>query len=178
MTQKRTQKATLGMGCFWCSTAVYEQLDGILSVTSGFSGGHVENPTYEQVCTGETGHAEVAHIEFDSTRISYEDILYVFWRIHDPTTLNKQDHDVGTEYRSIILYHDQKQKLIAKQSKVDAQSLYTNPIVTEIQPFTQFSQADKHHQNFYRNNASLAYCKIVIDPKIEKLKKILTIMEK
>jgi len=165
------EKTTLGMGCFWCSEAIYQQLAGISKVTSGFSGGHVKNPSYEQVCGGTTGHAEVIQIEFDPKLISYETILSVFWKLHNSTLLNRQDYDVGTAYRSIILYHSLEQKATAIQSRDQAQKLFENPIVTVIVPMTDFYPAEKHHQDFYRNNSSSPYCRIIIDPKIEKLKK-------
>ncbi len=166
------EKTTLGMGCFWCSEAIYLQLAGISKVTSGFSGGQVTNPTYEQVCSGDTGHAEVIQIEFDPEIIVYETILSVFWQLHNPTLLNRQDYDVGTAYRSIILYHTKEQKVIAEQSKKQAQRLYENPILTEIVAFVDFYPAEAYHQNFYQNNTDFPYCRIIIDPKIEKLKKM------
>jgi len=167
----QTNLTTLGMGCFWCSEAIYQSLTGIHKITSGFTGGHVENPSYEEVCQGTTGHAEVIQIEFDPEKISYETILSVFWKLHNPTLLNRQDYDVGTAYRSIILYHSLEQKATAIQSRDQVQKLFENPIVTEIVPMTDFYPAEKHHQNFYQKNADSSYCKIIIDPKIEKLKK-------
>jgi len=166
------EKTTLGMGCFWCAEAIYQQLAGISKVTSGFSGGQVKHPTYDQVCSGETGHAEVIQIEFDPEIITYETILSVFWQLHDPTLLNRQDYDVGSEYRSIILYHSEEQKITAYQSKKQAQHMYEDPISTEIVAFVEFYPADSHHQNFYQNNSDFPYCRSIIDPKIEKLKKM------
>ena len=164
---------TLGGGCFWCVEAVYLELQGVQSAVSGYAGGAVENPTYYQVCNGTTGHAEVVQITFDPKIITFEDILYVFWRTHDPTTLNRQGYDVGTQYRSIILYHSEQQRASAEKSKrdTDASGLWSNPIVTEISPFTTFYKAEDYHQNFYRDNPYQPYCRAIIDPKITKLRK-------
>jgi peptide-methionine (S)-S-oxide reductase len=169
----RLKNATLGGGCFWCVEAIYQDLQGVEQVVSGYAGGTIENPTYQQVCTGTTGHAEVVQITFDPQVISYADLLYVFWRTHDPTTLNRQGADVGPQYRSIILYHDEEQKAIAEQSKreTDASGLWPNPIVTEIVPFDVFYLAEAYHQEYYRNNPNLPYCQIVIDPKVSKFRK-------
>jgi peptide-methionine (S)-S-oxide reductase len=167
------EMTTLGGGCFWCVEAVYQELQGVQSAVSGYAGGAVENPTYYQVCNGTTGHAEVVQITFDPKIISFEDILYVFWRTHDPTTLNRQGYDVGTQYRSIILYHSEQQRASAEKSKrdTDASRLWPNPIVTEISPFTTFYKAEDYHQNFYRDNPYQPYCRAIIDPKISKLRK-------
>ena len=167
------ETTTLGGGCFWCVEAVYLELQGVQSAVSGYAGGAVDNPTYYQVCSGTTGHAEVVQITFAPTIIPFEDILYVFWRTHDPTTLNQQGYDVGTQYRSIILYHSEQQRAIAEQSKrdTDASRLWPNPIVTEISPFTTFYKAEDYHQNFYRDNPYQPYCRAIIDPKITKLRK-------
>ena len=167
------EMTTLGGGCFWCVEAVYQELRGVQSVVSGYAGGSVENPTYYQVCSGTTGHAEVVQITFNPSIITFEDILYVFWRTHDPTTLNRQGYDVGTQYRSIILYHSERQRVLAEQSKrdTDASGLWPNPIVTEISPFTAFYKAEDYHQNFYRDNPYQPYCLAIIDPKIAKLRK-------
>ena len=167
------EMTTLGGGCFWCVEAVYQELQGVQSAVSGYAGGAVENPTYYQVCNGTTGHAEVVQITFDPKIITFEDILYVFWRTHDPTTLNRQGYDVGTQYRSIILYHSEQQRAIAEKSKrdTDASGLWPNPIVTEISPFTTFYKAEDYHQNFYRDNPYQPYCRAIIDPKITKLRK-------
>ena len=167
------EMTTLGGGCFWCVEAVYQELQGVQSVVSGYAGGAVENPTYYQVCNGTTGHAEVVQITFDPKIIMFEDILYVFWRTHDPTTLNRQGYDVGTQYRSIILYHSEQQRTIAEKSKrdTDASGLWPNPIVTEISPFTTIYKAEDYHQNFYRDNPYQPYCRAIIDPKMTKLRK-------
>jgi peptide-methionine (S)-S-oxide reductase len=171
MNPNKTELATFGGGCFWCMEAVFERLPGVKSVTSGFSGGHTANPSYEQVCTGDTGHAEVTQIEFDPAKISYEKLLGVFWQAHDPTTLNRQGADEGTQYRSIILYHGEAQKLAAEKSKAAAQKNFQHPIVTEIAPFTRFYPAEGYHQEYYDNNSSAPYCQIIIAPKLKKLEK-------
>jgi peptide-methionine (S)-S-oxide reductase len=165
--------ATFGAGCFWCVEAIFQNLKGVHSVVSGYAGGTVENPTYQQVCTGDTGHAEVIQITFDPAVITYEDLLYVFWRTHDPTTLNRQGADVGTQYRSVIFYHNERQKAIAEQSKHDiaASGVWRAPIVTEIVPLRNFYKAETYHQNYYRLNPNQPYCRFVIDPKIQKFKK-------
>ena len=167
------EMTTLGGGCFWCVEAVYQELQGVHSAVSGYAGGAVENPTYYQVCNGTTGHAEVVQITFDPKIIPFADILYVFWRTHNPTTLNRQGYDVGTQYRSIILYHSEQQRAIAEQSKrdTDASRLWPNPIVTEISPFTTFYTAEDYHQNYYRDNPYQPYCVAIIDPKMTKLRK-------
>lgn len=166
-----TEVATLANGCFWCSEAVFTRLKGVKSVVPGYSGGRVENPTYDQVCTGTTGHAESAQIEFDPNIISFENLLDVFWHTHDPTTLNRQGNDVGTQYRSAIFYHDEKQKTIAKRSKMELEKsgIYKNPIVTEITPFRKFYPAEHYHWKYYDHHRNAPYCRFVIDPKIRKL---------
>lgn len=173
----RIETAYLGGGCFWCMEAVFERLPGVISVTSGFAGGSTPNPTYEQVCTETTGHAEVTQIEFDPARISYAQLLDVFWQAHDPTTLNRQGADVGTSYRSIILYRDEVQKLQAEKSKAAAQKNFKQPIVTEIVPLTKFYKAENYHQQYFDNHASAPYCQIVIAPKLHKLEKEKVIQE-
>ncbi|MCH7674479.1 peptide-methionine (S)-S-oxide reductase MsrA [candidate division KSB1 bacterium] len=164
---------TLGAGCFWCIEAVFQNLKGVQSVVSGYTGGQVENPTYEQICTGTTGHAEVAQIIFDPAVISFEDLLYVFWRTHDPTTLNRQGADLGTQYRSAIFYDSEEQKEIAEKSKAKtgASDLWPDPIVTEISRLDKFYNAEEYHQDYYKLNPNQPYCRLVIDPKIRKLKK-------
>src|ERR1017187_23024 len=165
----QTEIADLGGGCFWCMEAVFERLPGVISVTSGFAGGTTENPTYREVCTETTGHAEVTEIEFDPAKISYAKLLDVFWQAHDPTTLNRQGADEGTSYRSIILYRDEKQKMLAEKSKLEAQKDFRNPIVTEIAPLKKFYKAEDYHQQYYDNNSSQGYCQVVIAPKLAKL---------
>jgi peptide-methionine (S)-S-oxide reductase len=171
MNTNKTETADLGGGCFWCMEAVFERLPGVISVTSGFAGGTTENPTYQQVCTETTGHAEVTEIVFDPAKISYDKLLEVFWQAHDPTTLNRQGADEGTSYRSIILYRDEKQKLEAEKSKLAAQADFKHPIVTEIVPLKKFYKAEDYHQQYFDNNTNAAYCQVVIAPKLEKLEK-------
>jgi peptide-methionine (S)-S-oxide reductase len=165
-----SEKATLGAGCFWCVEAVFERLDGVQSVASGYAGGTKPNPTYEEVCSGETGYAEVAQVTFNPAKISYEQILNVFWQSHDPTTLNRQGADRGTQYRSAIFYHNERQRAIAEKSKSAAQKLFSDPIVTEIVPLTKFYAAEDYHQDYFRNNPNAPYCRMVIAPKLNKLK--------
>ena len=169
----QTELATLGGGCFWCVEAVYQRVDGVLSVKPGYAGGHVDNPSYRDVCSGKTGHAEVAKIEFDPDQISYQQILNVFWQAHDPTTLNKQGADVGTQYRSVIFYHSEEQKTRAENSKTEAdQSEYwPNSIVTKITKINNYSDAEDNHDNYYRENPYQPYCQYVIKPKLDKLEK-------
>ena len=167
----QTEVATLGGGCFWCTEAEYKMLPGVKSVTSGYAGGHTPNPTYEQVCTGETGHAEVIQVEFDPKVISYENILDAFWDAHDPTTLNQQGADTGTQYRSIILYNSEAQRVAAEKSRKAAQARFDRPITTEIVPLTHFYKAELYHQDYYRNNPNAGYCRVVIRPKVEKFEK-------
>lgn len=168
-TMDHLEKATFGAGCFWCVEAVFERQEGVTSVVSGYAGGKRPNPTYEQVCSGATGHAEVAQITFDPSKVSYEQLLEIFWTAHDPTTLNRQGNDVGDQYRSAIFYHDETQKALAEKSKKAAQSRFKDKIVTEISPLTQFYPAENYHQDYYRNNADAPYCRFVIKPKLEKL---------
>jgi peptide-methionine (S)-S-oxide reductase len=167
------QTATLGSGCFWCTEAFFLKVKGIESVTSGYSGGKVKNPTYKEVCTGLTGHAEVVQVKFNPKEISYEEILEIFWGTHDPTTLNRQGADEGTQYRSVIFYHTDEQKKIAEQYKaqLDKSGIYKNPIVTEITRFTEFYPAEDYHQNYYALNPNQGYCQYVIRPKVEKFNK-------
>ena len=167
------QIATFGAGCFWCVEAVFQDLKGVHRVVSGYAGGQVDNPTYEEVCSGTTGHAEVVQVTYDPSVISFEELLEVFWRTHDPTTLNRQGADVGTQYRSAIFYHDDEQKRLAEKSRAetDASDLWPDPIVTEIVPFTEFYEAETYHHNYYRQNPNQAYCRFVIDPKIQKFRK-------
>jgi peptide-methionine (S)-S-oxide reductase len=163
--------ATFGGGCFWCMEAVFQRLDGVKRVVSGYAGGQGLNPTYRQVCTGLTGHAEVVQIEFDSEKIAYEKLLEVFWQAHDPTTLNRQGADSGTQYRSIILYQDEAQRAAAEKSKREAQKQFHDPIVTEIVPLTRFQPAEDYHQGYFNNNRGAPYCSVVIRPKLEKLER-------
>lgn len=168
----KTQVATLGGGCFWCTEALFETFEGVKSVTSGYAGGTAANPTYKQVCSGMTGHAEVIQIEYDPTTISYERLLEIFWQAHDPTTLNRQGADAGTQYRSIILYHDETQKQAAEKSKATTAAHFQEPIVTEIVPLTKFYPAEDYHQDYFRKNPKAPYCMVVISPKLQKLQKL------
>jgi peptide-methionine (S)-S-oxide reductase len=169
-----TQLATLGAGCFWCVEAVFQRLDGVVSVKSGYSGGVVENPTYRQVCSGTTGHAEVCQIRYDPAKITYDELLEVFWKTHDPTTLNRQGNDVGTQYRSVIFYHNAEQKEHAEKRKrqLDEAGIWRNPIVTEISPFKTFYEAEDYHQNYFNENPRQPYCQLVIRPKVAKFEKV------
>jgi len=166
----KTELATFGGGCLWCLEAVFERFEGVTSVTSGYAGGTKENPGYKEVCTGATGHAEVIQIEFDPQKISYEKLLDTFWEAHDPTTTNRQGADLGTQYRSIILYHNDAQKVAAEKSKELAQWRFPRPIVTEIVPLSKFYKAEEYHQDYFRKNPNAPYCAVVISPKLEKLK--------
>ena len=170
---KQFQIATLGAGCFWCVEAVFDELRGVESVESGYSGGVTANPTYAQVCSGRTGHAEVAQITFDPNVISFKEILQVFFTVHDPTTLNRQGADVGTQYRSAIFYHDQEQRRIADEviKEFDAAKIWDRPIVTEVTPFKEFYKAEGYHQEYYVNNPGQPYCQVVIAPKVNKFRK-------
>lgn len=171
---KNMEVATFGTGCFWCTEAIFQQLKGVESAVSGYSGGTVKNPTYKEVCTGNTGHAEVIQITFNPNIISYKDLLEVFWKTHDPTTLNRQGADVGTQYRSVIFYHNQQQKELAEEykKKLDKAGIYNNPVVTEISEYKEFYKAEDYHQEYYNQNKSQPYCNFVITPKIEKFKKV------
>ena len=170
-----TDTATLANGCFWCTEAIFEQLDGVISAVSGYTGGQTSNPTYKEVTTGETGHAECLQIVYDPSKISFDELLEVFWQTHDPTTLNRQGADVGTQYRSGIFYHNEEQKVIAEKYKaaLDKSGAFDRPIVTEITPFREFYPAEDYHQQYYENNGnSNPYCRIVIRPKMEKFMKV------
>ena len=164
----------LGGGCYWCVEAVYERLDGVAEVVSGYSGGKTANPSYEQVCTGKTGHAEVIMIAFDTTKTSLAEIFKVFFTVHDPTTLNRQGADVGTQYRSVIFYRDQKQKALAEEliEELNAQKVYRSKIVTEVSPLGAFYIAEDYHQDYYERNGEQGYCRMVIQPKVEKFEKV------
>ena len=166
--------ATFGTGCFWCTEAIFQQLEGVEKVTSGYSGGTVPNPTYEQVCSKTTGHAECLNIMYDPAKISFDELLEVFWQTHDPTTLNRQGADVGTQYRSVVFYHneEQKGKTAKYKADLDKSGAFNNPIVTTLEPFTIFYPADEEHQNYYRSNGSQGYCQFVIRPKVEKFEKV------
>lgn len=171
---EKTETATLAGGCFWCTEAIFNELKGVISVTSGYSGGDVVNPSYREVCTGRTGHAEAVEIEFDPTVTSFSEILEVFFATHDPTTLNKQGADVGTQYRSAIFYHNEKQKEIAEIiiKHLNAENIFGAPVVTEVTSWKNFFNAENYHQNYLANNAGQGYCQFVIIPKLEKFRKI------
>lgn len=168
-TDQKLAEATLGGGCFWCVEAVFETEPGVTAVKSGYAGGSTPNPTYDEVCSGNTGHAEVIQITFDPKVVSYGKLLDLFWEAHDPTTLNRQGADVGTQYRSIILYHDEAQRKVAEASKTAAQKNFSRPIVTEIVPLTDFYPAENYHQDYFRRNGQAPYCQFVIAPKLKKL---------
>jgi peptide-methionine (S)-S-oxide reductase len=173
-TNMVTDTATFGTGCFWCTEAIFQELNGVHKVTSGYSGGHVVNPTYEQVTSKNTGHAEVVQIVFDPETISFDELLEVFWQVHDPTTLNRQGADVGPQYRSAIFYHNanQKEKAEYYKAELDKSGAFQNAIVTEISPFKQFYTAEGYHQDFYANNPNYGYCTYVIKPKLDKFRKV------
>jgi len=165
---------TFGAGCFWCVEAIFQRLQGVNAVISGYSGGHVENPTYKEVCEGTTGHAEVCQIHFDAEQISVDELLKAFWLSHDPTTLNRQGADVGTQYRSVIFYHTENQRILAEKYKkeLDKSGIFKSPIITEIQPFEEFYEAETYHQNYFNENSKQPYCSFIIKPKVEKFAKI------
>ncbi len=173
MENSNYKVATVGGGCFWCIEAIFSEIKGVEKVISGYSGGNVPGkPTYREVCSGLTGHAEVTQITFDPTIITYEDILLIFMTSHDPTTLNKQGGDRGTQYRSVVFYHDEEQKRIAEEMKLQLSKYYDDPIVTEISPLKEFFEAEQEHQDYYANNPNQGYCQAVISPKLSKLRKM------
>jgi peptide-methionine (S)-S-oxide reductase len=173
-TGQTIDTATFGAGCFWCVEAVFQRLEGVISIKSGYSGGTVKNPSYREVCSGTTGHAEVCQIIYDKTKVSFDELLEVFWKTHDPTTLNSQGNDFGTQYRSVIFYHDEEQRLKSEKYKkeLNEAKVYPNPIVTQIVAFTSYYPAEDYHQNYYNQNGNEGYCKFVIQPKVEKFEKI------
>lgn len=171
---KKTDTASFGTGCFWCTEAIFQRLNGVIKVTSGYSGGDVPNPTYEEVSTGTTGHAECCQIVFDPSVISYDELLEVFWKTHDPTTLNRQGNDVGTQYRSVIFYHSKEQKEKAEHYKatLNDSNIFNKPIVTAIEPYKNFYTAEDYHQKYFEYNPGQMYCRLVILPKVEKFEKV------
>ncbi|MBC8345049.1 MAG: peptide-methionine (S)-S-oxide reductase MsrA [Candidatus Marinimicrobia bacterium] len=177
MSEQSLEVATLGGGCFWCVEAVYERVEGVHNVISGYAGGHLKNPTYKDVSQGDTGHAEVCQIHFDPTIISYEKILDIFWQAHDPTTLNRQGNDRGTQYRSAIYYHNDPQKLAAESALKNAAKLFKDPLTTEVASLDEFYKAEVYHQDYFANNPNAPYCTFIIDPKIKKLQKKGTIWD-
>ena len=174
MTNIKTDTATLGAGCFWCVEAVFQQLDGVLKVTSGYSGGTIPNPTYEQVCGNRTGHGEVAQVIYDPSKITFDELLEVFWKTHDPTTPDQQGNDRGPQYRSVVFYHDQEQKQKAQKYKeaLNKEQAYPNPVITGIEPLKNFYVAENYHQNYFNANPDQMYCRYVIQPKVEKFQKV------
>ena len=174
MNMTHIETITLGSGCFWCTEAIYQRLEGVVKVTSGYSGGHIENPTYEQVCDKNTGHVELAKIVFDPTVVSIDEILEIFWKTHDPTTLDQQGNDVGPQYKSVIYYVTETQKQVAQKYKeaLDKSGAFSAPIVTTIEPFKNYYPAENYHQNYYNNNTNQGYCRFVIAPKLEKFEKV------
>ncbi|MBT3738800.1 MAG: peptide-methionine (S)-S-oxide reductase MsrA [Candidatus Marinimicrobia bacterium] len=171
MSKQGLEVATLGGGCFWCVEAVFERVDGVVDVISGYAGGHKKNPTYNDVTKGDTGHAEVCQISFDPNQISYEGILEIFWQAHDPTTLNRQGNDYGSQYRSAIYFHDKEQKIVAKESIKQASKSFKDPLTTELKALDKFYLAEVYHQDYFENNPNVPYCTFVIAPKLDKLKK-------
>ncbi|MCE3008229.1 MAG: peptide-methionine (S)-S-oxide reductase MsrA [Bacteroidetes bacterium] len=169
-----TETATFGSGCFWCTEAIFQRTAGVLRVRAGYAGGHVKNPSYQAVCGGTTGHAEVVQVDYDPKVIGYDELLEIFWKTHDPTTLNRQGNDVGTQYRSVVFYHTEAQKETAEayRAKLDKAHIWKDPIVTEISPISNFSVAEDYHQNYYNQHGSQPYCSYVITPKVEKFKKV------
>ena len=174
VADSKNDTATFGAGCFWCVEAQFQMLDGVIKVESGFSGGEIKNPSYKEVCTGRTGHAEVCSITYDPSKVSYEELLYAFWQSHDPTQLNRQGEDIGTQYRSVIFYHNDKQRQLAEEykKKLNDEKVYNDPVVTEISPFTVFYKAEDYHQNYFNQNGNESYCQFVVRPKVEKFKKV------
>ena len=169
-----TDTATFGAGCFWCVEAIFQQLDGVLKVTSGYTGGHIANPTYEQVCSKTSGHVEVAQVVYDPAKVSYDELLEVFWKTHDPTTPNQQGNDHGPQYRSVIFYHDNEQKNLAEKYKTELEKsgAWSKPITTTIEPLCHFYAADNYHQNYFNTNPGQLYCRYVVQPKVEKFQKV------
>ncbi len=169
-----TDTASFGNGCFWCTEAIFQQVEGVISVESGYMGGDVENPTYKDVCTGTTGHAECLNIVYDPKKISFDELLEIFWQTHDPTTLNRQGNDVGTQYRSVIFYHNEEQKAKAEKYKteLDKSGAFSKPVVTTLEPFSTFYKAEDYHQDYFIQNGNAPYCQFVVRPKLEKFQKV------
>lgn len=166
--------ATFGTGCFWCTEAIFQQVEGVSKVTSGYSGGKVENPNYKEVCTGTTGHAECLNIVYDPSKITFDELLEIFWQVHDPTSLNRQGNDIGTQYRSVVFYHNETQKAKVEKyiGELNKSGAWDKPIVTTLEPFVKFYPAEDYHQNYYNENGSQGYCQFVIRPKVEKFQKV------
>ncbi len=174
MDNSKTKVATFGTGCFWCTEAIFQQVEGVVKVTSGYSGGRVENPSYKAVCTGTTGHAECLNIEYDPAKVTFDELLEMFWQVHDPTTLNRQGNDIGTQYRSVVFYHNDEQRATVEKYKaaLEKSGAWDNPIVTTVEPFVKFYPAEDYHQNYYNSNKGEGYCQFVIRPKVEKFEKV------
>lgn len=172
--QKETETATFGSGCFWCTEAIFQQVEGVIKVESGYSGGKVKNPTYKEVCSGLTGHAEVVRLKYDPELISYDELLEIFWATHDPTTPNQQGADVGTQYRSVVFYHNEEQRQRAEhfKSRLEEERVFDKPIVTEISPAETFYKAEDYHQDYFKLNSNAPYCSFVVKPKLEKFRKV------
>ena len=170
----KMETATFGTGCFWCTEAIFQQVEGVTKVTSGYSGGKVDNPTYKEVCAGTTGHAECLNIEYDAAKITFDELLEIFWQVHDPTTLNRQGNDVGTQYRSVVFYHNEEQKAKVEKYKAELNKsgAWDSPVVTTLEPFVKFYPAENYHQNYYNDNGEQGYCQFVIRPKVEKFQKV------
>lgn len=171
---EKIQEATLGAGCFWCIEACFKDVKGVLDVTSGYAGGHTENPSYKEVCEGTTGHAEVARIVYDANQITFDELLELFWFVHDPTQLNRQGNDIGTQYRSVVFYHDETQHTLAEnyKNRLSAEKVWDKPIVTEIAPLTNYYPAEDYHRNYFELNPGNAYCQAIVRPKVEKFRKV------
>lgn len=174
MENNVTDTASFGNGCFWCTEAIFQQVEGVIRVESGYMGGEVENPTYKDVCTGTTGHAECLNIVYDPKKISFDELLEIFWQTHDPTTLNRQGNDVGTQYRSVIFYHNEEQKAKAEKYKdeLNKSGAFARPIVTTLEPLSTFYVAEDYHQNYFKQNGNAPYCQFVVRPKLEKFQKV------
>ncbi len=174
MENKKLELATFGAGCFWCVEAIFQRVDGVEKVVSGYSGGHVKNPSYKEVCQGTTGHAEVCQLSYEPATVSFDELLEIFWKTHDPTTLNRQGNDVGPQYRSVVFYHNEEQRRLAEKyrKELDEAGIFSNTIVTEISPFDILYIAEDYHQNYFNENGSQPYCSFVIQPKVDKFKKV------
>ena len=172
--KSKIETATFGTGCFWCTEAIFQQVEGVIKVTSGYAGGTVLNPTYKQVCTGTTGHAECLNIDYDTSKVTFDELLKMFWQVHDPTTLNRQGNDIGTQYRSVVFYHNDLQKATVEKYKAELNKsgAWDNPVVTTLEPFVKFYPAEDYHQNYYNSNKGEGYCQFVIRPKVEKFEKV------
>ena len=174
LNMPKMDTAIFGTGCFWCTEAIFQQVEGVNKVVSGYSGGHVDNPTYKQICTGTTGHAECLRIEFDPAKITFDELLEIFWEVHDPTTLNRQGNDIGTQYRSVVFYRNDEQKALVEKYKaaLNKSGAWDSPVITSLEPFVHFYSGEDYHQNYYNDNGSQGYCQFVIKPKVDKFQKV------